>query len=139
MVATETIVPTRIQYWSYEQIDQGVVDLIVEHGLFDPHFAAMGSGLASAPDYYRENDASLFSHLWLAEHNGCWVGVCAIKHTGDPTVNVFVRPDYRRKGLGSMLVELALATGEEFGSIYTETGKHLYRKYGLPDYDSDPP
>lgn len=126
-----------IQYWPFERIDQTVFSLIVDNGLFEPHYAADNTGFAGAAQYYREEEFSIFSHIWIAHLDGQCVGVCAIKHTSDPCVNVFVRPEYRNKGIGTKLLECAMATGEEFGAVYTESSKHLYTRFGLPDILAD--
>lgn len=77
----------------------------------------------------------------VAKHSGRCIGYCGFwvaYDCGDIT-NIAVHPDYRRRGIGSMLVSsmLSLARNESLGSMNLEVrrsniaAQNLYSKYGF--------
>jgi GNAT superfamily N-acetyltransferase len=75
---------------------------------------------------------------WLAEEGGRPVAQAALRLRGDSgeLLNVYTAPDFRRRGLGSALVDMALAEADKLGLRRvtlqpTEDSRRIYERRGF--------
>lgn len=129
----------RIEAFQDEAVDETVFQLILTHDLYNSAYGSESGGLYDACNVYFDEGYSVLSHVWFVYIDGWPVAVAGIKHTGEPIVQMYVKPGYRRQGIGEHLLKLALATGEEFGAVYTQTSESLFSKHLIPDYRTNAP
>ena len=80
-------------------------------------------------------DAAIF----VADMSGRIVGMVGISGTGVAELGMYVATDLRRRGVGSALLEAAIAWAKEHGAYkisldvwpHNEAARNLYRKYGF--------
>lgn len=122
-----------IQHYTYNYINAQIYQRILDQQLYDRAYCADKTGLHSCCINYFASENRELSHVWFARLGRHDVGIAAVRHYGNNTLNVYVKPEYRRVGVGSQLTECALSLGVELHAIYTASGTPLYRKYAILD------
>lgn len=132
---SETLVRLRIAY------------LIEDYGSIPENQLSEIAG--NLPDYFsRHLNRDLFA--FVCRNNDTIVSCCFLYVSEKPAnpafitgktgtvLNVYTRPEYRKKGLASKLISLMLSDSREMGLDFvelksTESGYNLYRSLGFSD------
>ena len=113
LVAETGDIPVTIR--SFEARDQAACDGLYRAGLLGGTLAENDSGLDldNIQSVYMQTDGN---HFWVAESDGKVVGMIGVQHHEEDVGEIRrlrVHPDYRRRGIGSTLIERALGWCEE--------------------------
>ena len=108
--------PNDISIRSFETRDQAACDKLYRAGLLGGTLAENDSGLDldDIESVYMKTDGN---HFWVAQTgDGTVVGMIGVQHHDEDVGEIRrlrVHPDYRRRGIGSTLIEQALRWCEE--------------------------
>jgi len=99
----------------FEARDQSACDSLYREGLLGGKLAENDSGLDmdDIESVYMKTDGN---HFWVAESDGKVIGMIGVQHHDEDVGEIRrlrVHPDYRRRGIGSTLIEQALRWCEE--------------------------
>lgn len=125
-----------ITYVSYVGEDQirtsGIVSELLERRM---HFLSakgdIDAGLLHAYRQLIDEDECIFTHIWVALSDQKIMGVCVLTDAFEDQMHVYVRMPWRKHGVGSALVKMAVDTGRSFGAWYTPKSANIYRRHGL--------
>jgi len=100
--------------------DQGILEQLFEDGRLEGHTHAgdTGGDLKDIETTYLNTETS--SGLWVARHQGQIVGMIGVQLAGDDCAEVRrlrVRKDFRRQGIGTLLMEQALTHCSTLGFL----------------------
>jgi len=115
---TDANIPATIR--SFKPSDQGACIALYVAGLIGGKIAENDTGydIDHIEDVYLKSPGS---HFWVAESsNGHIVGTIGVQHLEDGIGEIRrlrVRPDYRRRGIGSALLETAVRFCQENGYL----------------------
>ena len=106
-MATESNIPALIR--SFRREDQGACKALYEQGLIGGRISENDTGLDidDIESAYMKDG----NHFWVAEADGMVVGTIGVQHHDEGTGEIRrlrVHPDYRRRGIGTALVETAV-------------------------------
>ncbi len=106
-MATESNIPALIR--SFRREDQAACKALYEQGLIGGRISENDTGLDidDIESAYMKDG----NHFWVAEADGMVVGTIGVQHHDEGTGEIRrlrVHPDYRRRGIGTALVETAV-------------------------------
>lgn len=80
-----------------------------------------------------------FDQVWVYHHHGRMAGVATITRLPSygnlPLINVYVKPQFQRKGIGTTLLLRALKEWPNAVGVSTVTSDRLYRRFGVDMID----
>lgn len=79
----------------------------------------------------REQGWCSLTHVWIAWDGNKRVGVGCLRQGAVTSINVYVKPEYRRRGIGSHLLQLGLAVCPQAQGAPTEEGTPFYLKHDV--------
>lgn len=141
--ATRSDVATLVPLWAALLREHAAIDAVL--GVEDPAPAALARTIQALV-----GDAG--ARVWLAEHGATPLGFCAVRFEAAPPAiaeagratitELFVGANGRRRGLGRVLAEAALAWAKERGAARVEVrvaarnaaGQAFWRALGFGDF-----
>ena len=107
MMATESNIPAVIR--SFTRADQPACTALYEQGLIGGKISDNDTGfdIDNIEAAYMKDG----NHFWVAEADGMIVGMIGVQHHDEGTGEIRrlrVHPDYRRRGIGTAMVETAV-------------------------------
>jgi GNAT superfamily N-acetyltransferase len=107
--------------------------MLIANRVHDTYCARVRSFLWRAYTYGRRGEVPVFLYHLLARVDGELAGIACVGDNGkgQPYVNLYVRPRFRRQGLGEALLSKVIAACPDVCAFPTPTSRALYVKHRL--------
>jgi ribosomal protein S18 acetylase RimI-like enzyme len=124
-------IPVKVR--SFEARDQAACDGLYRAGLLGGTLAENDSGLDvdDIQSVYMQTEGN---HFWVAESDNTVVGMIGVQHHDEDVGEIRrlrVHPDFRRRGVGSTLIEQALGWCEEHNYLKVTLDTYLDRESAI--------